>query len=215
MQADPGFCSGGTIEQLAEAAGELAAVTAIGVLTYQTVQNLNQDQESYATPALEEPGATVLTEPLPQAPQATTTAFPLTHEEPNTSIPPATGVYNPTLSVTGDPLLQSQSASDLVVKSNTQTPGATINVPNLDGLSVEEATQVIEGAGYTYHSTSKGGYIRFRHSDGSEIYIRTNGEIMRLGPKYQPDPNKAGYHPRYNDKGELLTDHHTGEYVKR
>ena len=102
---------------------------------------------------------------------------------------------------------------------NKPDPGATIKVPNLSGFSLKKADEAIYKAGYKRRGDMiRGRYIEYRHLDGSKIWIRPNGEIVRGGPKIQPDPNKRAFHPRYDYTGQLLppqAQHHTGEFVKR
>jgi hypothetical protein len=101
---------------IAQAVADTTAAT-IGYSAWLlTVQNLNQDQESYATPALEDPGSTVLTEPLPQALQATTTTFPLNDEEaPAVLDTPATS--DVVRGIVQDPLLLPTSSSNVTISS--------------------------------------------------------------------------------------------------
>lgn len=45
------------------------------------------------------------------------------------------------------------------------------------------------------------------------MYIRPNGEIIRLGPKVVPTGGGKSYHPRYDPEGQITQDHNTGEIV--
>ncbi len=68
-------------------------------------------------------------------------------------------------------------------------------------------------AGFDYHSTSKGGYVRYKHADGSEVYLRPNGEVVRMGPKVTPSGGGKPYAPRIDSSGNRIDTHNTGEYV--
>jgi hypothetical protein len=93
-------------------------------------------------------------------------------------------------------------------------PGSTVKVPNLNEETLDSAMREIENAGFEYRGQTQSGYIRFRHADGSEIWIRDNGEVIRLGPKIQPSPNSKAYHPRFDYLGNPSS-HNTGEFVIR
>ena len=71
----------------------------------------------------------------------------------------------------------------------------------------------LRGKGFEYHSTSKGGYVRYRHPGGSEVYIRPNGEVGRLGPKVTPGGGGKPYHPRVDANGNRIDTHNPGEFV--
>jgi len=68
-------------------------------------------------------------------------------------------------------------------------------------------------AGFDYHSTSKGGYVRYKHPDGSEVYLRPNGEVVRLGPKVPPSGGGKPFAPRIDSNGNRIDTHNTGEFV--
>jgi RHS repeat-associated protein len=36
--------------------------------------------------------------------------------------------------------------------------------------------------GYQYHHTTQGGYVLYRHPNGSQVWIRPNGQVIRTGP---------------------------------
>jgi RHS repeat-associated protein len=91
--------------------------------------------------------------------------------------------------------------------------GGTIS--NLHGKNLAEAEQAMFGQGFSFTSETKGGYRRYDHSDGSQIWIRPNGEVQRLSPSISPGPNQKNYRQRYGPDGQVTQEHSTGEMVKR
>jgi hypothetical protein len=87
---------------------------------------------------------------------------------------------------------------------------AAQNVADLSGETVSSAIREIERAGFVLHGTTRGGYREFRHFDGSGIWIRPTGEIIRLGPKEVGKKHRQ----RYNQFGMPTTLHSTGETLK-
>lgn len=87
------------------------------------------------------------------------------------------------------------------------------NVPDLAGKSRFDAHTAIRQAGYNYHGTTAGGYVRYRHPSGAEIHIRPNGEVIRLGPPVVPSGGGRAYHPRIDYQGHPIPTHSTGEFV--
>nr|WP_319668477.1 RHS repeat-associated core domain-containing protein [Streptomyces ipomoeae] len=81
-------------------------------------------------------------------------------------------------------------------------------LPNMNGKTLDEARAELEGKGFTLHSESESGYIRYRHEDGSEVYIRPDGEVMMLAPKTRPSSGQGkSFHPRLDPRGNV-TQHH-------
>lgn len=72
----------------------------------------------------------------------------------------------------------------------------------------------LKTAGFVCHSTTVGGYTLFRHPDGSELWIRPSGEIVRLGPKIMTTDKSRMYRPRYDQHGNRTESHNTGEVVQ-
>jgi RHS repeat-associated protein len=103
-----------------------------------------------------------------------------------------------------------RKAADAARRRRTPTPtggtNAAARLRSLKGKSRAEAHKTIRNQGFEYHGTTRGGYVRYRHPDGSEIWIRPNGEVMRLGPKPPGQPNR----PRYDSRGNVA-DHPQGE----
>jgi hypothetical protein len=87
------------------------------------------------------------------------------------------------------------------------------HVGNLAGKTRAEAHVAIRQAGYNYHGTSAGGYVRYRHPSGAEIQIRPNGEVIRLGPPVAPPGGGRRYHPRIDHTGNPVPTHNTGEFL--
>jgi len=99
--------------------------------------------------------------------------------------------------------------------SFTQRPAAQ-SLPDLTGKTSVEADQELEKAGFKQGKTTAGGYQHWKHSDGSEIWIRPNGEIVRVGPKIKSTNTGKLYSPRFGPDGRQLkpTDsHNTGEII--
>jgi len=76
---------------------------------------------------------------------------------------------------------------------------AASRLPNLQGMDRADAHIAIRSQGFQLHGTTSGGYVRYRHPDGSEIWIRPNGEVMRLGPR----PPGQRHRPRYDSSGNV------------
>ena len=68
--------------------------------------------------------------------------------------------------------------------------------------------------GFVYHGTTKGGFVRYRNTNGSEVWIRPNGEVIRLGPKVKPTGGGKAYHPRVDASGNPIDTHNPGEFVE-
>ncbi len=86
---------------------------------------------------------------------------------------------------------------------------------NLSGLSRTQADKAIRQAGFEHKGTTPGGYVKYRHPDGSRVQIRPNGEVVRTGPKVRnPDPNLPGFRPRIGPDGKPTPSHNTGEIIK-
>jgi len=84
---------------------------------------------------------------------------------------------------------------------------AVETLPDLSRCSLPTAVRWMEQAGFRFHDVEGGGgYREFRHPDGSEIWIRPSGEIVRLGPKV------TGKHrARYDQRGKKTASNNTGE----
>lgn len=76
----------------------------------------------------------------------------------------------------------------------------------------EEAKKILKDAGFKPQSITKGGYEQWRHPDGSRIWIRPDGEVIRLGPK-TVSPEGNSFRPRFNPDGSPSSTHNTGERI--
>ena len=70
----------------------------------------------------------------------------------------------------------------------------------------------MEEQGFKYKKRTKGGYEKFHHPDGSRIYIRPNGEIVRTGKKVISKEGRK-YAPRISPGGKRTESHSTGEKI--
>lgn len=57
---------------------------------------------------------------------------------------------------------------------------AAQRLPNLDHMPRREAEDLLRRHGFGLASTTPGGYARWRHPDGSHVWIRPDGEIVRV-----------------------------------
>lgn len=82
-------------------------------------------------------------------------------------------------------------------------------LPDLSGRSFTTAIRWILRDGFLFHNATAGGYREFRHPDGSTIWIRPDGEIVRLGHKV----TGTKYRQRYDQWGSPTASHNTGEKI--
>ena len=63
--------------------------------------------------------------------------------------------------------------------------------------------------------TIAGGYTRYTFSDSSEVWIRPNGEVVRLPQReYGPQGQRTNKGRRLDENGALTATHTTGERVE-
>jgi hypothetical protein len=63
--------------------------------------------------------------------------------------------------------------------------------------------------------TTAGGYTRYTFSDSSEVWIRPNGEVVRLPHRvYGPQGQRTNKGMRLDENGVLTALHTTGERVE-
>lgn len=72
------------------------------------------------------------------------------------------------------------------------------------------AAQTLPDAGFVFRHETKGGYGRLVHEDGSQVWIKPSGDVVRLGPKVKAQSGKK-YHPRFDQRGKVTKSHSTGE----
>jgi len=81
---------------------------------------------------------------------------------------------------------------------------------DLTGWPGAQAVEALDDAGFEYHHTTRGGYRQWIHPDGSQVWVKPNGEIVRLGPKVKGRSGKA-HRPRFDQHGKRTQSHSTGE----
>ena len=85
---------------------------------------------------------------------------------------------------------------------------------SLRGMLRSEADQFLRSLGAEVRTTV-GGYVRYKFNDGSEVWIRPGGEVVRL-PKRQYDSQgqRINKGMRLDENGALTSAHTTGEQVE-
>jgi RHS repeat-associated protein len=71
----------------------------------------------------------------------------------------------------------------------------------------------LRSQGYQYHHTTQGGYVLYRHPNGSQVWIRPNGQVIRTGPPVTPSGGGRPYRPRVDASGNPITTHDPNEFV--
>jgi hypothetical protein len=89
---------------------------------------------------------------------------------------------------------------------------AVQTLPDLTDATKTVVTRRLVSAGFEPHRITRGGYAEFRHPDGSAIWIRPSGEVIRLGPRVASASGKK-YRRRYDQYGHVTSLHSTGEVV--
>lgn len=89
---------------------------------------------------------------------------------------------------------------------------AVEQLPNLSGKTKEQTANILKELGFSEIGKTQGGYEKWYHSDGSKVYIRPNGEIVRTGPKIK-SLNGETYRPRFGPDGKRTSEHNTGEEI--
>lgn len=99
--------------------------------------------------------------------------------------------------------------------SNTS---AVQRLPDMTGKTRSVVEKALQGMGF--QKTTKptaGGYEQWKHPDGSEVWIRPNGELVRLAPKVWSANHTHKYHPRVGPNGQIREPsepHSTGEIIR-
>ena len=74
--------------------------------------------------------------------------------------------------------------------------------------------KLVRDRGFRYHNTTKGGYVRYDHPDGSRIWVRPDGQVIRLGPKIFPPGGGKGYRPHVDRDGKPVDTHDPDEWIQ-
>jgi hypothetical protein len=102
-----------------------------------------------------------------------------------------------------------------VLVHNSPGCGFAGEVENLTGKTFEEADNLLRPKASRV-STTAGGYTHYQFPDGSEIWIRPDGEVIRLAaPRYGPDGARINRGQRLDPDGNPTESHNTGERVTR
>lgn len=129
----------------------------------------------------------------------------------------------------GEDAVASEATLSQMLAEDARTEAASrvgaAAVPDLHGKSLKAAEDVLTGHKFAFAKETGGGYRCYASPDGSEIWIRPDGEVVRTGPKVDPGPNQKNYRdrydqygnrlPRHDEHGNPLNNHSTGERVKR
>lgn len=86
---------------------------------------------------------------------------------------------------------------------------------DLSRTSLPTAVRWLERAGFLFRGATDGGYREFRHPDGSVIWIRPNGEVVRTGPRVASTSGSGKrFRHRFNQTGQRTELHSTGELIR-
>ena len=85
---------------------------------------------------------------------------------------------------------------------------------SLHGMSRMEVDEFLRTLGAEVRITA-GGYTRYRFPDSSEVWIRPNGEVVRLPQReYNRQGQRINKGARLDENGALTSTHTTGEKVE-
>ena len=91
--------------------------------------------------------------------------------------------------------------------------GAASEFGDMTGMSRTAVDAFLRARGANVSRTA-GGYTRYRFPDKSEVWIRPDGEVVRLpAPQYAPDGRRINKRTRLDQRGRPTTMHNTGERV--
>ena len=78
-----------------------------------------------------------------------------------------------------------------------------------------ELNRQLTDRGFNCKGTTEGGYVEYKHSDGTTVWVRPDGEIITVKKEWLPDGSKK-VPVRYNWDGTPVKDggHNTGEFVE-
>jgi RHS repeat-associated protein len=106
----------------------------------------------------------------------------------------------------------------LSTASDDELPAAG-RLPDLDGMTEEEAEATLGQAGFE-KGQNAGSYRRYRHEDGSQVSVGPDGRVVRQGPQVQSGANARSYRRRYGPDGKQIehdpsgsNTHNTGEVI--
>ena len=91
--------------------------------------------------------------------------------------------------------------------------GIASSFGSLHGIVLSEVDVSLRSLGAEVRTTA-GGYARYIFPDRSEVWIRPNGEIVRLPQReYGPHGARTNKGARLDENGKLTSTHTTGEKV--
>ncbi len=91
---------------------------------------------------------------------------------------------------------------------------AVETLPSLHGMAASTAERTLASAGFRFAHQTGGGYREYKHPDGSVVWFRPDGEVVRTGPRI-PGASGKKYRRRYDQHGKQTDLHSTGETVTR
>jgi RHS repeat-associated protein len=88
-------------------------------------------------------------------------------------------------------------------------------LPNLNGMSASEASYELEKAGFNFRGFTPKTYQKWYHPDGSRVFIRPSGQVIRLSPRIggNRDAGIPKHRVRLGPDGSLNAPHKTNEFV--
>jgi hypothetical protein len=103
---------------------------------------------------------------------------------------------------------------------NGNEKSAAKSLPDLTGKTRQEAEDELNKTGFQKGKTTSGGYERWRHTDGSEVWVGPDGEVDRFLPKEKSPTTGKLFPPRVDQYGNRIPwkpgtpgGHHTGEII--
>ncbi|WP_444893074.1 FG-GAP-like repeat-containing protein [Microbulbifer sp. TRSA001] len=87
--------------------------------------------------------------------------------------------------------------------------GAASELGNLGSRSASEVAEILRDAGFEGKSVAKSGYQRFRHSDGSEVWVnwKTGRVVRNAAPRYGADGARINRGQRLGPDGAEIPRH--------
>ncbi len=79
-----------------------------------------------------------------------------------------------------------------------------------------ELNKELTNKGFNCKGTTEGGYVEYKHTDGTTVWVRPDGEIITVKKEWLPDGSKK-VPVRYNWDGTPVKEggHNTGEFVEK